>query len=134
MGGGVGLSVHGQYRVATETTLFAMPETAIGLFPDVGGSYFLPRLNGKLGLYLGLTGHRLRGLDVKLAGIATHYVSSSRLPELTDSLLAPGDVDVAKILDKFDEKNSSVEFSLAKHLKQIDYCFSGNTVEEIINR
>ncbi|KAF7994817.1 hypothetical protein HCN44_004289 [Aphidius gifuensis] len=124
MGGGVGLSVHGQYRVATETTLFAMPETAIGLFPDVGGSYFLPRLNGKLGLYL----------DVKLAGIATHYVSSSRLPELTDSLLAPGDVDVAKILDKFDEQDSSVEFSLAKNLKQIDYCFSGDSVEEIINR
>lgn len=134
MGGGVGLSVHGKYRVATETTLFAMPETAIGLFPDVGGSYFLPRLYGKLGLYLGLTGHRLKGLDVKLAGIATHFVSSSRLPELTDSLLAPGDVDVAKILDKFDEQKLSDEFSLAKHLKQIDNCFSGDTVEEIINR
>lgn len=61
MGGGVGLSVHGKYRVATEKTLFAMPETAIGLFPDVGGTYFLPRLKGKLGLYLGLTGHRLKG-------------------------------------------------------------------------
>lgn len=61
MGGGVGLSVHGKYRIATERTLFAMPETAIGLFPDVGGSYFLPRLKGKLGLYLGLTGHRLSG-------------------------------------------------------------------------
>lgn len=134
MGGGVGVSVHGKYRVATETTLFAMPETAIGLFPDVGGSYFLPRLYGKLGLYLGLTGHRLKGLDVKLAGIATHFVSSSRLPELTDSLLAPGDVDVAKILDKFDEQKLSDEFSLAKHLKQIDNCFSGDTVEEIINR
>lgn len=134
MGGGVGLSVHGKYRVATETTLFAMPETAIGLFPDVGGSYFLPRLYGKVGLYLGLTGHRLKGLDVKLAGIATHFVSSSRLPELTDSLLAPGDVDVAKILDKFDEQKLSDEFSLAKHLKQIDNCFSGDTVEEIINR
>lgn len=61
MGGGVGLSVHGKYRVATETTIFAMPETAIGLFPDVGGTNFLPKLKGKLGLYLGLTGHRLKG-------------------------------------------------------------------------
>lgn len=62
MGGGVGLSVHGKYRIATEKTMFAMPETAIGLFPDVGGTYFLPRLKGNLGVYLGLTGHRLKGL------------------------------------------------------------------------
>ena len=61
MGGGVGLSVHGKYRIATENTVFAMPETKIGLFPDVGGTYFLPRLEGKLGFYLGLTGHRLKG-------------------------------------------------------------------------
>jgi 3-hydroxyisobutyryl-CoA hydrolase len=62
MGGGVGLSVHGKYRIASDKTLFAMPETAIGLFPDVGGSYFLSRLKGKLGLFLGLTGYRLKGI------------------------------------------------------------------------
>lgn len=62
MGGGVGLSVHGKYRIATEKTLFAMPETAIGLFPDVGATYFLSRLKGRLGTYLGLTGHRLKGI------------------------------------------------------------------------
>lgn len=61
MGGGVGLSVHGRYRIATENTLFAMPETAIGLVPDVGGTFILPRLKGKLGYYLGLTGQRLKG-------------------------------------------------------------------------
>lgn len=61
MGGGVGISVHGRYRVATEKTMFAMPETLIGFFPDVGGSYFLPRLAGELGMFLGLTGERLKG-------------------------------------------------------------------------
>lgn len=63
MGGGAGLSVHAKFRVATENTLFAMPETAIGFFPDVGGSFFLSRL-GALGTYLGLTGRRLSGIDV----------------------------------------------------------------------
>uniref|UniRef100_A0A3Q2ZDJ3 3-hydroxyisobutyryl-CoA hydrolase n=1 Tax=Kryptolebias marmoratus TaxID=37003 RepID=A0A3Q2ZDJ3_KRYMA len=81
MGGGVGLSVHGRFRVATEKTLFAMPETAIGLFPDVGGGYFLPRLRGKLGLFLALTGFRLKGRDVQRAGVATHFVESKKVPE-----------------------------------------------------
>lgn len=63
MGGGAGISVHGRFRVATENTVFAMPETAIGFFPDVGGSFFLSRL-GPLGVYLGLTGKRLTGSDV----------------------------------------------------------------------
>ncbi|KAJ7371315.1 hypothetical protein OS493_026960 [Desmophyllum pertusum] len=79
MGGGVGLSVHGRFRVATERTVFAMPETAIGLFPDVGGGYALPRMKGKLGLYLALTGHRLKGYDVKHAGVATHFVTSEKV-------------------------------------------------------
>lgn len=75
MGGGVGLSVHGKYRVATERTLYAMPETAIGLFPDVGGSHFLPRLKGKIGLYLGLTGFRLKGILLQIFFyIITNYI------------------------------------------------------------
>jgi 3-hydroxyisobutyryl-CoA hydrolase len=64
VGGGVGISVHGMFRVATERTLFAMPETAIGFFPDVGGSFFLSRMDRELGTYLGLTGDRLKGADV----------------------------------------------------------------------
>jgi 3-hydroxyisobutyryl-CoA hydrolase len=64
VGGGVGLSVHAPFRIATENTMFAMPETAIGFFPDVGGSFFLPRLDGHIGVYLGMTGKRLKGLDV----------------------------------------------------------------------
>ncbi|CAN0599900.1 unnamed protein product, partial [Laminaria digitata] len=71
MGGGVGLSVHGSHRVATERTLFAMPETGIGLFPDVGGGWFLPRLSGYLGTWLALTGARLKGADVAAARVAT---------------------------------------------------------------
>lgn len=88
MGGGVGLSVHGLFRVATERTLFAMPETAIGLFPDVGGGYFLPRLGGKLGLYLALTGYRLKGGDVFRSGVATHMCSSTLLPALEQDLIS----------------------------------------------
>ena len=64
MGGGAGLAVHAPFRVATEKTVFAMPETAIGLYPDVGCSFFLPRLDGETGTYLGLTGTRLVGEDV----------------------------------------------------------------------
>ena len=70
MGGGVGLSVHAKYRVASDTTLFAMPEVAIGLFPDVGGSHFLPRLENNIGMYLALTGTRLIGADVLRYGSA----------------------------------------------------------------
>ncbi|XP_057339589.1 3-hydroxyisobutyryl-CoA hydrolase, mitochondrial isoform X1 [Microplitis mediator] len=132
MGGGVGLSVHGKYRVATESTLFAMPETAIGLFPDVGGTYFLPRLKGKLGLYLGLTGQRLKGEDVKHAGIATHYVPSSKLEDLTQVLLESDDQDVDEILESF-ESTVETEFSLDKFLPRIDKCFSADTIEGIID-
>ncbi len=87
MGGGVGLSVHGPIRVATERTLFAMPECAIGLFPDVGGSWFLPRLPiPGMGLYLALTGARLSGMAVKHAGIATHFIRRARMPEVLEGL------------------------------------------------
>uniref|UniRef100_A0A674MW63 3-hydroxyisobutyryl-CoA hydrolase n=1 Tax=Takifugu rubripes TaxID=31033 RepID=A0A674MW63_TAKRU len=101
MGGGVGLSVHGRFRVATEKTLFAMPETAIGLFPDVGGGYFLPRLQGKLGLFLALTGFRLKGRDVQRVGVATHFVESKHIPDLEKELVdlkSPSAEDVSNVL------------------------------------
>lgn len=82
MGGGVGLSVHAPFRIATEKTVFAMPETTIGFFPDVGASFFLPRLDGKLGLYLALTSEQVKGVNAFYAGIATHYIDSSSLPDL----------------------------------------------------
>jgi enoyl-CoA hydratase/carnithine racemase len=74
MGGGVGISIHAPIRIAMENSLFAMPETGIGLFPDVGGSYFLPKLEAGLGNYLGLTGARLTGAELVQARIATHYM------------------------------------------------------------
>lgn len=85
MGGGVGISVHGRFRIATERTTFAMPETGIGLFPDVGGGWFLPRLpEPEFGVWLALTGARLKGEDCVTAGVATHYIPS----ELLDAAVA----------------------------------------------
>ena len=74
MGGGVGLSINAPIRIATEKSLFAMPEGKLGLFTDVGGGYFLSRLRSNLGPFLGLTGYRLKGADLLHAGVADHYV------------------------------------------------------------
>ena len=82
MGGGVGLSINAPIRIATENTVFAMPETTIGFFPDVGASFFLPRLDGQLGMYLALTSEQIKGANVFYAGVATHYLHSSSLPDL----------------------------------------------------
>ena len=89
MGGGVGLSCHSKIRIATENTVYAMPETGIGFFTDVAGSYVLPRLKGNssLGLYLALTGHRLKGKDLVKWGIATHYVPSRFIANLRQDLI-----------------------------------------------
>ena len=82
MGGGVGLSINAPFRIATENTVFAMPETTIGFFPDVGASFFLPKMDGKLGMYLALTSEQVKGPNVFYAGVATHYLHSSSLPDL----------------------------------------------------
>ncbi|HEY6816493.1 MAG TPA: enoyl-CoA hydratase/isomerase family protein, partial [Croceibacterium sp.] len=81
MGGGVGLALPCRWRVATENTLFAMPEGAIGLFPDVGAGWYLPRLHGRIGQFLALTGARLDGAECRWAGLATHYLPGERLAE-----------------------------------------------------
>ncbi|XP_054236876.1 3-hydroxyisobutyryl-CoA hydrolase, mitochondrial [Indicator indicator] len=140
MGGGVGVSVHGHFRVATEKTLFAMPETAIGLFPDVGGGYFLPRLSGRIGYYLGLTGSRLKGRDVLKAGIATHFVDSEKLPALEKDLTAlksPSIEDVADLLNSYHAKSKADQdkpFVLDEHMEKINSLFSGNSMEEIVKK
>ena len=86
MGGGVGISVHGKYRLATSISKFAMPETAIGFHPDVGGSFFLSRLDGSLGMFLALTGHRLKGQEIVYARIATHFIHNGDITILEDKL------------------------------------------------
>ena len=94
MGGGVGISVHGSHRVAGDRFLFAMPEVGIGFFPDVGATWFLPRLPGELGAYCALTGERLATRPTASpATIATHRVPSARFPELADALCGAVSVD-----------------------------------------
>jgi len=94
MGGGVGLAMPCRYRVATEKTLFAMPETAIGLFPDVGGGWWLPRLPGESGLWLALTGARIKAADCLLLGIATDFVNSADVEAIKREILAaPGMIE-----------------------------------------
>ncbi|RHZ71436.1 hypothetical protein Glove_258g41 [Diversispora epigaea] len=137
MGGGVGLSVHGPFRIATEKTVFAMPEAKIGFFPDVGGSFFLPRLDGQIGTYLALTGFQLKGLDVFYAGIATHYVPSNRLAFLEERLseIECDDNEVINmaIEDYVFESNKDHVYSLSGDVrKAIDRCFKFESVEEII--
>ena len=88
MGGGVGISQPARYRIATERTLYAMPETGIGLFPDVGGGWYLSRLPGRTGEFLALTGARLDGAECLALGIVTHYVPSERLDALKHAILA----------------------------------------------
>jgi enoyl-CoA hydratase len=127
MGGGVGISIHGSHRIATEHTLFAMPETGIGLFPDVGGSWFLPRLESELGTWLALTGARLKGRDVLAAGIATHSVASEKLPEVKARILAGEDPD--SVLADYAVEPQTPAY--AEHLDIIRRCFSRPTVTDI---
>jgi enoyl-CoA hydratase len=128
MGGGMGLSVNGPIRVVTERAMMAMPETGIGLFPDVGGSHFLSRCPGQLGAYLALTGARIKAADILYAGLATHYVSSAKLPALQTALESEA-ADAA--LKRFAE--SAGEAPLAAERARIDKCFAGATVEAILD-
>jgi enoyl-CoA hydratase len=84
MGGGVGISLPCDFRIATENTRFAMPETGIGLFPDVGGGWYLPRLPGRVGEFMALTGARLDGAECRYLGLATHYVEQAELADMID--------------------------------------------------
>ena len=128
MGGGIGVSVHAPYRVATEHAAFAMPETAIGFFPDIGATFFLPRLPGRIGTYLGLTGMRMQGADAVHAGLATHFASRADLPALSQALAADGAGALGSHIAPLPP------FSLAEQRGVIDHCFDADNVAEIVRR
>ncbi len=129
MGGGVGLAMPSRYRVATEKTTFAMPETGIGLFPDVGGGWFLPRMPGHIGLWLALTGARIKAADCELVGVATDFVESARIGDLKAAILAdPAAVET--ILTEFE--GDAGRPPLAQHQDEIDKIFGLESVEAII--
>lgn len=126
MGGGVGLTAHGSHRVVTERTMFAMPECAIGLMPDVGGTYLLGKMPGRCGEYAGLTGARLSGADCIYAGLADYYVPSDRLGALKETLIETGDVAVIQ-----DFSTTFEASNLKAQQGEIDAVFSLETVAEI---
>ncbi|RKF18174.1 enoyl-CoA hydratase/isomerase family protein [Altericroceibacterium spongiae] len=129
MGGGVGLALPARYRVATEKTLFAMPEGDIGLFPDIGSGWTLPRLPGRIGIFLALTGARLDGAECLWAGLATHYLPSDRLAEMKASLTAnPG--TAAQLLKHYSAEPPAAR--LATNAEKIDHLFASNKLEDII--
>jgi enoyl-CoA hydratase len=129
MGGGVGLSIHGSHRVAGDKYAFAMPEVSIGFFPDVGGTYALPRLAGEIGTYCALTGERLKAADAVMSGAATHYVKSHRFAELLAALC--GSDPVNAILADFTEQPGEGE--VVPRRRTIDRAFAQNTVEGILS-
>lgn len=137
MGGGAGISVNGSHRIATEKTLFAMPEVQIGLFPDVGASRFLNLCPGHLGLYLALTGRRINAADTVYGKFATHHVASDRLPALLDTL--------ATLSWQAGEARAQIDATLARFVAEpgaaalatiqpdIDRVFAAPSVEAIMS-
>lgn len=134
MGGGAGVSVNGRFRIATERTLFAMPEAAIGFFPDVGATHFLNRCPGWSGLYLGLTGARLGAADALWAGIATHCLPAAEVPALLAELPSavarrhPGEAIARLLADRHRDPGPS---ALATRAEIVDRCFGKASVPEI---
>jgi enoyl-CoA hydratase len=128
MGGGVGVSIHGSHRVAGDKFQFAMPEVGIGFFPDVGATWFLPRLPGEIGTYCALTGERLKNADAVRTGIVTHYVGSSRFPALLEALAENEPPDA--VLDSFGEKLGIGPLWLYR--QALDRLFAPDRVEDIL--
>ncbi|MGY1433543.1 enoyl-CoA hydratase/isomerase family protein [Streptomyces reniochalinae] len=133
MGGGMGLSVHGPFRVVTEGAVLAMPETSIGFFPDVGATHFLPRLPGATGMYLALTGARINAADALALGLATHFCGSARLAEIPDLLRTRGHRSVDQVLNTICSP-PSVNAELAHHRAAVDDVFAADSVHTIRQR
>ncbi|WP_189052591.1 enoyl-CoA hydratase/isomerase family protein [Aliidongia dinghuensis] len=133
MGGGCGLSLHSGFVVATERTMVAMPETVLGLFPDVGATWFLNQCPGEMGVYLGLTGRRLKAADLKAVGLASHFTPSPGLDALVDALAAESSLDhavVSRILKAHDQDAGASP--LLDDQAAIDRIFASDSVEAIV--
>jgi enoyl-CoA hydratase len=130
MGGGVGLSFHGSHRVVSEKLMFAMPEVGIGFFPDVGASWFLPRLPDHMGRYLALTGARIGQADAMMLGLATDAVPSARMAEIEAALTAQEPVDAVLVRYRIEPGPAP----LAAHAHVIREAFAGDSLAEIVHR
>jgi enoyl-CoA hydratase len=128
MGGGVGISQPARYRVATENTKFAMPETGIGLFPDVGGGWYLSRLPGRMGQFLALTGHRLDGAECLALGLATHYLPAERLEE-AKRRIADDPQAIVAVLDEL--AAPAPDARILAHRGAIDRLFASDRLEDV---
>lgn len=128
MGGGVGISLPCKFRIATENTRFAMPETSIGLFPDVGGGWYLPRLPGRVGEFMALTGARLDGAECHYLGLATHYVPQATLPELVERITTSPRLNGA--IGNF--AVTPPDAKIADNMPVIARCFASYRLEEVI--
>lgn len=140
MGGGVGLTWHAPIRIATEKSMYAMPETKIGFFTDVGGSYFLPRIKNNdisLGLYLGLTGQRVKGRDLAKYGIATHFVPEDNVEELRKHLMADVKPDSSHDdIEHIVDDHADVEAKMGKipNHEEIKKIFQPDSIQAIVDR
>lgn len=140
MGGGVGVSIHGSHRVGSENLIFAMPETGIGFFPDVGGSYFLPRCTGKTGFYLALTGARCHIADALYAGVVDHLVPEDKFDDLITALVEARfndntNMQVSDLISSFSMDTDGMDIfkpHLLEHRSEINQIFSLNTIEDIM--
>lgn len=134
MGGGVGVSIPGDYWIATEKTMFAMPETGLGLIPDVGGGWFLPRMPGETGMYLALTGARIKAPDLYALGLASHVVASSDVDALISAIAEmeiEEKLDIERILDHFHKDPEPA--TLSPVFDDIDDHFGGESVDAIMS-
>lgn len=130
MGGGVGASLYGTHRVAGANIRLAMPETGIGFFTDVGAGWFLPRMPGEIGMYLGLTGAVIGQADAYYVGAATHCIPAERFPEIKAAMIESDPID--PVLDALHEEPTSAPIEELRPV--IDRCFSAHSVEEIVER
>ncbi|PON85599.1 Enoyl-CoA hydratase/isomerase, HIBYL-CoA-H type [Trema orientale] len=135
MGGGAGVSIPGTFRLATERTVFATPETLIGFHPDAGASFYLSHLPGHLGEYLALTGEKLNGAEMVACGLATHYSHSSRIQSIEEQLGTLVTDDPSVVESSLENYSELVypEKGVLSRIETVDKCFSHDSVEEIID-